>query len=286
MNKIFIVITAVILFSSCDIFNPAEPIPSYVKVNGFALSSNPILGSSSHKILDVYMLIDNSTSLGGFALPCNAPVLASGSHTFTFSPGVSRNGVGANRIIYPFYSVYTETINLVPGEMVTVNPVVTYRSGVNLTWIENFDNSTAGISLIKTPQSSAQPQFLPDGDPRIFEGNNSGGVFLNAAVSNFDLVNAQGFTFPFFKNAIYLEMNYQCNMAFDIGVVATTGTDERYYLITVNPKDSWNKLYVDVFTGVAEQPNAIEYKLYFNGSLPQGSTSAFVLFDNLKILYN
>src|SRR5438067_12211826 len=97
---------AIMLFTSCEIINPSEDIPSYLHVESFSVTTNnETQGSNSSKITDVWVTVDGK-ALGTYELPATLPVLATGSHDVILSPGILINGIAATRTAYPFYTTY------------------------------------------------------------------------------------------------------------------------------------------------------------------------------------
>ena len=98
--------------SSCNIINPAEPVPAYLHVDSFSVKTDPLTqGSSSHRIVDAWVFVDGNI-VGAFEMPVNVPVLSAGMHKVTVRPGILVNGIAATRSIYPFYSGYDTVMNL------------------------------------------------------------------------------------------------------------------------------------------------------------------------------
>jgi len=268
--------------SSCDLINPAEPVPAYLQVEPFTVQPSATYGSGASKITDVYVIVDN-VSLGAYALPATFPVLADGFHQVILSPGIVVNGISNARGIYPFYETDTRGLVLEPGQVLRIDPVTSYKNAT-LSWLEDFD--TPGFSLEATSSSEVPITAFPANDPEIFEGNNSGRVVLTSPDSFFDLVTSSDFTLSI-NTTIFLEINYKCNNTFHIGLVANYGsTTQRQAVLSVNPKETWNKLYVDINTGVVSSPGALNYKIYFTGSRDASLSEAYFYFDNLKLLHD
>lgn len=287
MRNLLLINFSLILLTSCNLINPDEPVPAYIKGNDITVIVSPFQGSSSHKIIDLYVFVDNQAA-GCHPSGSTFPLLYEGEHTFVFAAGISVNGIAASRGIYPFYKSYNATLNLSPGNITEINPVFEYTDDAIFKWSENFDNPGSGIGFISTSSAGADLVFLPSGSPEIFEGNSSGVIQLNSSFPGFDVESSLSFTLPKINKAIFLELNYKCTDKFDIGLTANyalNGT-QRWYGVTVNPKSTWNKLYVNLASGTAENTDANDFKLYLKGSLSHGNNSAVYLFDNLKIIHN
>jgi hypothetical protein len=277
----------VMILASCNIINPDEPIPAYLKVDNVSLVTQPFQGSNSHKIIDLYIFVDNQAA-GTHPVGSTFPLLYEGQHQFVFSAGISVNGIAASRGIYPFYKAYSTTLTLTPENITEVNPVFEYMDNAIFKWSEDFDDPSLGVGFISTTSAGADMSFLPSGHADIFEGNSSGIIQLTPGLPLFDVESALQFTLPKINKAIFLEINYKCSDKFEIGLTANyplSGT-QRWYAVTVNAKNEWNKLYVNLAPGTAENTNASDFKLYLKGSLSDGNSHAVFLFDNLKVIHN
>jgi hypothetical protein len=287
MHKLKWMAAGFLMLHSCNLINPDEPIPAYIKGNEITLSVNPLQGSSSHKIIDLYVFVDNQAA-GCHPAQSTFPLLYQGSHEFVFSAGISINGIAASRGIYPFYKSYQTSLTLTPGRITEINPVFEYTDNTVFKWTENFDNPGSGIGFISTTSAGADMLFLPSGSPDIFEGNNSGTIQLNSSFPSFDVESSLSFTLPKINKAIFLELNYKCTDKLEIGLTANyalSGT-QRWYAVTINPKSTWNKLYVNLTPGPAEHQDAVDFKLYLKGNLSEGNSSASYFLDNLKVIHN
>src|SRR4249919_1549142 len=80
----------VFLFSSCEIINPSEPIPAYIKIDKFDITPTPSLGTDSSKITNVFVYMDAEFQ-GGYSLPAHFPVIGTGEHKFLFYSGITVN---------------------------------------------------------------------------------------------------------------------------------------------------------------------------------------------------
>lgn len=287
MRSLLMITTGFLMVASCNLINPDEPVPAYLKGNNIVVNTTPFQGSSSHKIIDLYVFVDNQAA-GCHPTGSTFPLLYEGTHDFIFSAGISVNGIAASRGIYPFYKSYAVSLQLIPGTITEIHPVFEYTDNAIFKWSENFDNPSSGIGFISTTSAGADMVFLPAGSTDIFEGSNSGLIQLTGSLPGFDVESSLSFTLPKNNKAIFLELNYRCTASFEIGLTANYALSgsQRWYAVTVNPKGEWNKLYVNLASGPAEHTNASDFKLYLKGSLSDGLSSAVYLFDNLKVIHN
>jgi hypothetical protein len=84
---------------------------------------------------------------------------------------------------------------------------------------------------------------------------------------------------------VYLELDYKTNIQFEIGVISyfSNGQTAVTYICGVNPKENWNKLYVDLRGEIFRQ-NAQQYGIVLR-ALKRTQEPANIYFDNVKLLH-
>ena len=283
-NAIIIVFSfMLIIIASCNLINPAEPVPSYVKINNINFTSSPVLGSSSNNITDVYVNIDNAFQ-GAYPLPANFPLLETGDHQMIFFPGIIMNGISNTRTAYPFYKPFTASVHLESGKITEINPTIAYYDSVVCTWCENFDG--AGFSLTKASTSDTDMVQLLNNDPNIFEGIGCGAVYLDDARIQFKVTTSGAYMLPVYGSSVYLELNYKCNQAFMIGIIANSTNIYTVPVITVNAKETWNKLYIELGSVIQAYADASDFEIYISASKLAEVTNPEFYFDNFKLLHD
>lgn len=283
-GKLFLACVALAAaLTGCEIINPAEPVPSYIAVDHFDLAAAPLLGGNSQKITDVYVTIDNKYQ-GAYGLPAKFPVLSTGSHSVLLSAGIVVNGITNARGIYPFYTNYSQTVTLEPGKSVTLQPAIAYKDGIECKVCEGFEQT--GLSINSTTQSDTALLRISDAS-QVYEGTACGAFFLDNNHTKFDLAALARFELPKLNKAIFMELNYRCDHEFTVGIIANISSgEERYALVTVNPKSEWNKIYIDLTSGVQIYGDATDYNFFITASKSSTQATAYFYFDNLKVLHN
>ena len=270
------------LLTGCNIINPAEPVPAYIHIDKFSITPAPALGTDSSKLTDVYVYIDNGYQ-GGYPLGATFPILESGPHQMQFYAGIIINGISSTRTLYPFYDAYSQTVDLEPGKIINIQPVIKYSDNTECAWCESFDN--AGVSLSGTDRSDTNLIVLSSGNANNFEGK-SGAVYLDDAHPFFELFTDTSYDL-YGSNNVYLEMNYRCNNAFNVGMVAYSSTStDQFSVEVINPKTTWNKIYIELTPSVRNYTTAYGFKIFLGASKTEGVTNAEFYFDNLKLLKN
>src|SRR6187399_1229213 len=88
-------VIAITSFSGCEIINPTEDTPAYLKINNItvnpARSSTENFGSASANVVDAWVYA-NGKQIGVFELPATIPILASGPVEITVLSGVYADG--------------------------------------------------------------------------------------------------------------------------------------------------------------------------------------------------
>lgn len=280
-NKLYLLclpLFVLLSLSSCEVINPEEEIPSYIHIDSFDLyiADPGQQGSDAHKIVDAWVYVDDEL-VGVFELPATFPVLKSGEHTVKVRGGIKSNGISSTRLPYPFYKTYSTQVNLQPGQAVTINPVVEYFEGTQFRWIESFDNIGTTMADGPYPSDTVLVQQTAD----VFEGSQSGAAYLDGNRQIFFASSASAYNnLPKGENRVWLELNYKANNPFKVGIIANNVT---YESLTINPNESWNKIYVDLSPQVSAYQGP--YTIFFSMVKSSGVSSAYLLLDNIKLVH-
>jgi len=270
--------------TACSTFYPDTSIPAYISVDSVPFSCNYLnYGSSSANITDLWAYSNNNPA-GVYDVPALFPLLNQGSTLMQFSAGIIENGISNTRAIYPFYTYDTVTVNIQPNHTTSIIPRFTYRSGTIMALKEDFENGNA----FKSYQSSAVMARVSG--PNVFEGGYSGYINLTTDTSNYQGITSSSWELPT-QTAVYLELNYMCNIPFNIGLRGIVSAGDTLtpinYFLGVNPVNIWNKMYVNLTPYIAEAnaSGAVTYQIAIDAELPAGSTSGQVYLDNIKLVH-
>lgn len=276
---LFIIITVV----GCKVFDPAEELPSYIKINAINLTTDyATQGTTSNSITDAWVFVDEKF-IGAYELPATFPLLYEGTHTLRITGGIQVNNVPSVRSQYPFYASYETTLNLEKTKVSEINPVVTYTPKSNIIWKEDFEQ--AGISIVKSGNSDTSMQAIIG---NAFEGAKCGAVYLNDNYIHFEGLTSVAYSFPTGGAAIYLEMNYKSDIQFSVGVYAYDAQGSGLQQLPshiVETSSEWKKIYIEIGTAVSSVSNAIAYKIYFDALKTTSGGSNSIFIDNIKVVY-
>ncbi len=285
--KIIYHITVLLLlasaFSGCDVINPAEKVPTYVRIDSFKFEqTNPSkTGSISNDITAVWVYL-NSKPIGVFDMPAQFPVLLDNDSRLSIAPGVTYSGLKNYQALYPFYTFDTMTLKPDPGNVVVFDANTRYSSGLNFPFKEDFE---VGNKFDRAaPDEATDTSMVRTGDAdKVFEGGGSGYIYLDQNHPSSQMVNNTSFAIPIGES--YIELDYRCNVTFEIGLFAerSDGSVDYQYFQGVYPSSSWSKLYVPLET----YTNTLQGRLYrvlIGTKLEDGQSNGYVLLDNIKVV--
>lgn len=264
--------------------NKDEPMPSYIHIDKFTkIVSDPFNnGSASHKILDAWVYIDDQL-VGAFEMPFTIPVLYAGEHTIKVLPGIKENGISETRIPYPFYETYVLVATLVPGEILTLNPVTDYAQAAEVVWLEEFEG-VHSFCMNNPGDQDTLMKIVPASDPAAFEGS-SGGFFITGASSYFT-ISCNKYVLPKGNAAVFLELNYNCNTEMNVGIVGYSGSSIEFQKIalTLRPTNGWNKVYVNLTNDVTAATSSSEFAIFFSMLKDPELSTSYAYLDNIKLI--
>jgi len=270
-------------FSSCNLINPKESIPTYIQIDSVQLlpTLSATHGSISHKITDVWVYY-NRQLLGPFELPCKVPVLATGTGQLQVVAGIWDNGLSGTRVKYPFYSVDTFTFSPSPTNIIKHTPTFIYRTTdtpLVKYFVEDFEQGNVFVkrsgdtTLIKTNQTN-----------EVMEGDWSGLIDLHDSIKSAEVITSlEYFLSP--NKECYMELNYKSEIPFIVRTeVYHLGSYISSDIIGLNAKDKWTKVYINL-TGFAAAFQYGKFKFILKSSLPNTVSHGKIWIDNFKIIY-
>jgi hypothetical protein len=281
MKRIHFFLFLLPLLPACKAFDKTENYPSYIRVQSYNFTADTInQGSKSNKITDVWLTVNNK-SIGAFETPVNIPVLEEGKQTVVMQAGVKENGISTTRAPYPFYEPYTITADLQKLKIDTITPSYKYASYTKFGLIENFEGVTSGF---QTESKNTAFFRITDDKDSAFEGNGALEIELNDSHNIFVCTSKSTFDVRQ-KPDIWMEMNYRTDVHFDVGLLSIGAGDVvQIPILTFNPHQEWNKIYLDLTDFIATDQLDRVYKIYFDVE-PQNYSAGKIFIDNVKLLY-
>lgn len=286
MKKLLLFAGLILFLSSCVKNNPA---PSWIQVNEWTLIANDDLsgaeGELTHNFTDAWVYV-NDELMGVFEVPFKIPVLKSGNCNIKIYPTVRKNGISATKKIYPFVEEYEINADLIQNEVLTINPVTRYKSGLAF-WIEDFED--AAPKFTSDPTSAAD--MISGSDPAILQwGNFYGEVQLNPTDSTWIAYTQNDFTNWPRGPELYLEVDYYNTNNAVTGVIGISASEVKNNPhIQLNAQDpgsvKWKKMYIELNEIVGNSPSAEYFKLSLQAGLDVGDANGFIILDNIKVVH-
>ena len=271
MKKITYLV-ALLIISACQKEENPNTIPAYLKIDTITLDEN----NTTTNITDAWVYINDQLQ-GVYELPANFPVLAVGEHKLRVKTGIKSNGIASSRIAYPFYASFIDTVIFTPNQTITVNPTVSYLDSTHF-FLEDFEG--AGVDLETTVISNTT---LLEFDSL---GNQYGGGVLNDSLITFEIATDELLDLPQAGAPVFLELDYKCNTEFLVGMYVNFPQSVlQKDLLWINPKDDWNKIYINLTSTVSEGVGAESFKVFIGLKRDFDLEQNELYFDNLKIVY-
>ncbi len=289
MKKILyfsLLVLMVLQFSSCELMNNEEAIPTYIQIDTIMVQTQSTEGSNSHKIKDAWIFVNNQL-IGAFELPALAPVLNNGEYTIEIFAGIADNGILATPEIYPFYNRYQTTKTFTAGQTLTLMPTMTYDSKTKFPF-DNYGSFENG-NLFSAELDGNDFTKLELTTETPFEGNrcgkitltNDNSIYEGGTAYEYEIVNPDNLDSP-----IYLEFNYKNNMPFEVGIMGFKNNTyvNTVYVAGLNKKTDWNKVYINL-TKTASGMDANSFKVVFHAAKGSDIEIGEIFLDNVKLLH-
>jgi hypothetical protein len=273
MKKISYLLILLVL-SSCQ-KEDIGGIPTYLKIDNITLDE----GNTTSNITDAWVYI-NGQLQGVYELPAKFPVLEQGNTDIKVYAGIKNNGIAAERDAYPFYNPYTINTELTINSTIVINPEISIKENISGQF-DDFDNGYSFNSdicfqvLSDGPYGKYGSLSLSDSDSILITEINYQDFPLS-----FDNVPQQG-------SPTYMELDYKNNTSFLVGMYINfpnSPTLEKG-LLWVNPKEDWNKIYIDLTQTVSEAIGAETFSIFIKMQRDSNLDENKLDFDNIRIIH-
>lgn len=285
MLKYYYLLLPILFLGSCSLTDSDAPIPSYLIINDVSVFTTPDEGAPTHNISDIWLTADNEL-IGVFELPAKIPLITKGDSTkLRISPGFRNNGEVSRSFTYNLMNPLEFTIPLAPAEEVEIPLTFTYIDNAIFDFVESFESSGHIFTLDIDGNPATNIEVTEES---AIAGSRSGKISLDQ--TNSFISAGTIFKYEGSQNAgsdSYLEMDYKCDIPFFVGVIyIQEGQEVTLPLLFVNPKENWNKLYVD-FTQILTSPLLESYRIYFTTDLEplENQETGEIFLDNLKFVH-
>jgi hypothetical protein len=262
--------------------NKDGPTPAYME-----LRPPVVIGDNGQevtsKITDAWVYVNNQPA-GVWEPGKRIPLLASGTNAVKIIAGVRKDGFVDNRIQYPFYATWEQSVNLVPDQTIAVEPQVHYFSGLTY-WLSDMNTG----QRFDTLDCTATMTLVPSDSTLTGQGIANGRISLDADHSFYKGVSSgDPFTVP--DHIAFLEMDYRSDTPLLIGVRYTlAGVQYEAPIVYVKATGSvnglmpWNKVYIDLGTPW-NVSGAQDRRFFLQAGLADGASTGRVDLDNVKVV--
>jgi len=267
MKKI-IYLLLILVIVSCQ-KEDTNAIPGYIKIDVITLDEENITSN----ITDAWVYVNDQLQ-GVYELPAEFPILESGTQTLRIKAGIKANGIASTRIPYPFYGSYFEDVTFTPNQSQTINPTVNYLDSIQY-FLEDFEGN--GMDLDTDSLNFSVESF---------EGNKYGKITLDSIYLVAEITTDELTDLPQAGAPIFLELDYKCNTQFLVGVyINYPQSVVQKDLLWINPKEDWNKIYLNLTSTISEGINATSFKVFIGIKRNTELDKNELYFDNLKVVY-
>jgi hypothetical protein len=264
-----------LFYVSCNKQKLKSPQASFLVVDKTQLITSTNQGTNSHKITDMWLYVNDNFE-GIFPVGSVMPIVATGNAEIVLFPGIKNNGIAATRLPYTFYQQIKFNQPVEAGKTYTYTPAFEYVTNANFRYKEDFEGASSGVSFVGTGGSTIN-------DPNIVYGGVGKSYFITMTDANpsTQIETTTSITnLPAGGAPVYLELNYKNNQPFEIGIIGG-GVDQRQ-IITINPSLEWNKIYVQLTSGISTSPTYTNYKLYVKATKSVSNPEIYL--DNVKVI--
>ncbi len=274
-------------FTSCNVINPDESIPSYLRIEKIEyIDSVTNLPAKDivHKFSDAWVFIDDQF-VGVYPLPANFPVFYEGEHKVSVSPGILKNGISSTRLAYPFFTQYNSQVKFSKETETVVIPKTTYIPSTKYKFVEDYENTSSGfdtvnsLSDVKLDRTNISDQ--------VFQGTFSGMVTLIDTLDRFFMQTTAEYTFAKKLFPTYLEINYNSEVDLQIGMYANNSG-----AVNIIPKiglrstnGTWRKVYIDLSPEITEFDPSTKFRIFIKADKPSDIAKAVFYLDNIKLVF-
>ncbi|MBT3244757.1 MAG: hypothetical protein HN352_16540 [Bacteroidetes bacterium] len=275
-------LVSILLFGSCEIINPPEKIPSYIRIDTFKVVVNEFdRGTATHMMTDIWMSV-GGTNMGVYTMPFTIPTLETGLQTITIRPGIKLNGISASRIAYPFYEPVIIDLELHEKEIHLLEPVSTYKDVCKFPWIEEFEDP--GVSFLYPVYSDTT---IINQRNVVREGNYSGAIFLTKDAADFEAYFDDDIELPQNATPVLLEFDYKNTNGFEVGMyLIEDGMMEWNSLVYIKPSERWKRFYVDLGTKATYASTTELFRIVIRAAFElEDEETANIYLDNVKLIH-
>ena len=274
-----------VVFFACD---KPEDVPSYIYIKPFELQTNASTeGAASSKITEGWVYV-NGNLIGGYAVPGELPIPATGKTEVIIFPIVRNNGSSATPAIYTLYKRYDATLNLSAGRTDTIRPLTSYINDLTFKWLEDFETKNS-LNFITGADASNTFKITDKGAKygkkcALFEVTGPSDTLSVTTSTSIEGI-------PYLSD-VYLEVDYQgtAELRVDLAGNSVNGL-KGLEIATFQPRSEWNKAYIKFRFRDYDSREYPSFNFIFSAQIPTDDAGNQLLkkaelrIDNIKLVY-
>lgn len=256
-------------------------VAAYMRIEGDTMITTVEQGANT-RLVPYVTVYQNDNPQGTYEPPGTYPIIGEGPTSLAIRGHIrrlARNGFYQ----YTLYEPYTFNTDLKPNETFNVRPIWRYRTNTKIVWAEYFDDPSLALRVRRGEFDTLKT----DNDPKIQLDNTSYGVIkMKPVFSFFELESSEEFTLPRDQRDIYLELDYNCNIPFSIGLIAIDNLQE-IAVVSVTPfatDGQWRKGYVFLTDDVMGEQQALRFRLLIRAQSLENFTPVIYL-ENMRLMH-
>ncbi|MBQ6068482.1 MAG: hypothetical protein IJK84_03170 [Bacteroidales bacterium] len=303
-----VAVLMLLAFNSCKKFQGDVTVPAFIHIGSIDVVRQSVNAPSNEdgfytSNIDVVELVcffegdESETRLGAFELPCTVPILRHGKMKYlTINPAVKLGGVSGAHIDYPFYQpIRLEDVPL---------------SAEDTTYLGTFDEASGDYKLYTSYYSKgsmlrvlAECYFEPTSFSTCFDSNMTwvtndpagactgqgyGKVHVPDSMRLFSFGFTDSTEFdPGNSRVLYMELEYKTDLPLYVHMLGYSTTEGSTItsksVMCINPKNQWNKMYVNLGRTWSQFYYRTPIRVYFQAVNEEG-VEGDILIDNIKVI--
>ncbi len=272
------------LFSACD---KPEDVPSYIYIKPFELTTTSSEGENTTKVTEAWIYV-NGDAIGGYKVPGEVPIPATGNVDLIIFPGIKNNGSSATPAIYDHYAPYKINVKLTATKTDTIYPKTTYVPDLKFAWLDNFEQQTA-LTFNVDADSLNNFQVTKLGAKY---GANCGYFKVTDKSPTMSVTTKEGIKNIPSNQRVYLEVDYKgtANLRVALAGNQKNGSKELEF-VGYKAKGEWNKAYINFRFKDYAATDYPSFNFIFAAELPTDDVGkplvkdAELRIDNIKLIY-
>lgn len=277
--------------TACDKFEGDQTVPCWLSIEKIDLTDNPSIeeGVLSQNFTDVWVYVDDQI-LGAYELPAVIPVLEEGRHKLLITPGVKYNGISGTRGPYQFIEPYVDNdFMFIKDELILIRPELSYYDNTVFRWTEDFEDGFISFEATANSDTALNLVYHDPPDTLLQYISGAGYVDANRQVLECatNVSEGNGFELPGGSSPVFLEIDYNTNLPFVIGLYVTRLAEViQNPIVVINPTNGeWKKMYVNMTSVVSDYGNALHFNVFLRMEYESGMESPVLQIDNIRLLH-